>query len=60
MDAFADVIDAPERSVNIVSRVEASLARIYLGQEDLGPLLPKAAEVSEFLLDRAPAWLGEI
>jgi len=60
MDAFADVIDAPERSVNIVSRIEASLARIYLGQEDLGPLLPKAAEVSEFLLDRAPAWLGEI
>ena len=60
VDAFADVIDAAERSVSIVSRVQASLARIYMGREDLGPVLPKAAEVSEFLLDRAPAWLGEI
>ncbi len=60
VDAYADVIDAPERSVSIVSRVQASLARIYMGTEDLGPVLPKAAEVSEFLLDRAPAWLGDV
>lgn len=59
VDAFAAVVDAPERSVNIVARVQASLAKIYLGQEDLGSVLPRSAKVCEFLLDRAPAWLGD-
>lgn len=60
VDAFAAVIDAPERSVSIVARVQASLTQIFLGREDLGQLLPRAAQVSEFLLDRAPAWLGDV
>lgn len=60
VDAYAAVIDAPERSVNIISRIEASLSGIYMGREDLGPVFPKAAEVSEFLLYRAPAWLGDL
>lgn len=60
VDAFAAVIDAPERSINIVSRISASLARVYMGQEDLGELFPRAAQVSEFLLDRAPVWLGDL
>lgn len=60
VDAYASLLDAPERSVSIVSRLSASLVRVYAGQEDLGEILPRASAVSEFLLDRAPAWMGEL
>lgn len=60
VDAYASLLDAPERSVSIISRCSASLARIYSGQEDLGEILPRAAEVCTFLLDRAPAWMGDL
>lgn len=60
IDAYAAVTDAPERSVTISARVEVSVGRMFTGQECLGGVLPKVAEISEFLLDRAPAWLGEI
>ncbi|RMH80733.1 MAG: hypothetical protein D6683_04935 [Actinomyces sp.] len=59
VDSFGAVTDAPERAVSIVGRVEVPLARIYLGQEVLCDVLDRAAEVAEFLLDRAPAWLGD-
>lgn len=60
VDSFAAVFDAPERAISIVARVEVPLARIYLGQEVLCSVLDRAHEVGEFLLDRAPAWLGDI
>lgn len=60
VDAYASLLDAPERSVSIVSRLTASLSRIYAGQEDLGDILPRSAQVCEFLLDRAPAWMGDL
>jgi len=62
VDRVAAVTDAAERTVNIEGRVELALSRIYLGQdlEVLCEMLDRARSVCEFLLDRAPAWLGEL
>ena len=57
--AYAAVTDAPERSLSISARATVSLAGIYSGQEQLSDVLARASDVSEFLLARAPAWLGE-
>ncbi|MDE0802320.1 MAG: hypothetical protein OSA99_03260 [Acidimicrobiales bacterium] len=59
IDSFGAVTDAPERSLAIVARVEVSLARVFLGQEQLCDTLDRCLDVSSFLLDRAPAWLEE-
>ena len=59
IDSFGAVTDAPERSLAIVARVEVSLARVFLGQEQLCDTLERCLDVSAFLLDRAPAWLEE-
>jgi hypothetical protein len=52
-------LDAPERSLSIVARLEVSLAAIYLGEELLCEALDRCADVSRYLLERAPGWLGE-
>ena len=52
--------DAAQRSVTIISRNTTSLARLYMGTEDLSDLFQRLAAVSEFLNDRAPAWLGDL
>ena len=59
IDSFAAVVDAPERSLTTVARVEVSLTRIFLGREldVLCDVLDRCFNVSEFLLERAPAWL---
>ena len=59
IDAYAAVTDAPERTISITARVEVSISGMFTGQECLGSVMPKVAQISEFLLDRAPAWLGE-
>ncbi len=59
IDSFASVTDAAERALTIVARVEVSLARVFLGQEQLCDVLDRCLNVSRFLLDRAPSWLGE-
>jgi len=59
VDGFAAVTDAPERSLNVVARVELPLARIYLGEDDLCEVLDRCHAVSDYLLDRATVWLGE-
>ena len=59
IDSFGAVTDAPERSLAIVARVEVSLARVFLGQEQLCDTLDRCLDVSSFLLDRAPVWLDE-
>ena len=60
VDAFAAVTDAPERSLSLIARADVSLARMYMGQENLDDTLRRVSSVSEFLLDRAPAWLGDL
>ncbi len=60
VDGFAAVTDAPERAISIVGKVEVPLSRIFMGQEVLCDVLDRCQQVGEFLLDRAPAWLGDL
>lgn len=59
IDSFAAVTDAPERSLAIVAKVEVSLAKIFLGQEQLCDVLDRCLDVSMFLLEEAPEWLEQ-
>jgi hypothetical protein len=58
-DSFASVTDAPERSLAIRGLVEVSLLDISSADVHLCEVFDRCKEISEFLLDRAPAWLGE-
>ena len=45
--------------MGIVARIEVALSQVYLGQQDLlCDTLDRCHQVSAYLLDRAPAWLG--
>lgn len=57
IDSFAAVTDAPERSLAIVAKVDVSLAKIFLGQEQLCEVLDSCLDVSSYLLAKAPMWL---
>jgi len=59
IDSFPTVTDAPERSLSLEARVSVSLAKVIAGEEILCETLDRCRAVSLFLLDRAPAWLGE-
>jgi hypothetical protein len=59
IDSIPSVTDAPERSLSIVARVEVPLDHVYLGEELLCDALDRCREVSLYLLERAPVWLGE-
>ena len=65
MDSFAEVTDAPQRSINVVARIETPLAGLYSGdfrgeeRNWVCDALDRCQVISEYLLDRAPAWLGE-
>jgi hypothetical protein len=59
IDSFPSVTDAPERSLAIVSRIEVSLARVFLGQEEMCDVLDTCLAVSRYLLENAEAWLGD-
>jgi hypothetical protein len=59
IDSFASVTDPAERSLSIVGRIPVSLAMILRNEEQLCEVLDRCLAVSEFLVDRAPAWLDE-
>ena len=65
MDSFAEVTDAPQRSINVVARIETPLAGLYSGdfrgeeRNWVCDALDRCQAIREYLLDRAPAWLGE-
>lgn len=59
IDSFAAVTDAAERSLAIIAKVEVSLARIFLGQEQLCEVLDSCLDVSSYLLEQAPQWLEQ-
>jgi len=59
IDSYASVIDAPERSLSIVARVDVPLDRIFLCEEQLCETLDACLAVSNYVLERAPAWLDE-
>jgi hypothetical protein len=52
-------LDAPERSLSIVARVEVSLSRMYLGEDQLCEALDRCLDVSRYLLSNATGWLGD-
>ncbi|MGQ0744658.1 MAG: hypothetical protein ACT4OS_10060 [Acidimicrobiales bacterium] len=56
IDSFAEVTDAPERSLSVVARQRVSLSRVLAGEELLCDVLDRCAEVSRFLLKQAPTW----
>ena len=61
VDSFEAVTDAPLRSLGVIARLETPLAALLRGGEAdwLCDALERARSVSEYLVDRAPAWLGE-
>jgi hypothetical protein len=65
VDSFADVTDAPQRSLNVVARIETPLAGLYRGdfrgeeRNWVCDALDRCQAISDYLLDQAPAWLGE-
>lgn len=60
IDSFASVTDAPERSLSLVARIPVSLADVYLGNEEaLCDVLDRCKDVSLYLLEQAPLWLGD-
>lgn len=59
IDSFASVTDPAERSLSIVGRIAVSLVLITRNEEQLCDVLDLCLAVSEFLVERAPAWLDE-
>ncbi len=59
IDSFPSVMEAPQRSLSVVARVEVSLAKIARGDEQLCDVLDTCFAVSDYLLRHAPDWLGE-
>ena len=60
IDSFPSATDAPERSLNVVARLEVGLDRVYLGEEQLCDTLDRCLAVSQYLLERAPSWMDEV
>ena len=60
IDSTAEVTDASERTLSITALIELSLDDLFMRRESLCELFDRSYEVSEFLLERAPAWLGDL
>ena len=59
IDSFASATDAPERRITIVAHQQVSLARVLAGEELLCDTFERCLAVSKYLLDAAPAWMGD-
>jgi hypothetical protein len=59
VDSYAAVTDAAQRSLTVTANLRVSLARVWLGEELLCDTLDRCMAVSQYLLERAPAWLGD-
>ena len=58
IDSYASATDPAERRITIVARQQVSLSRVLAGEELLCDTFDKALAVSQYLLERAPTWLG--
>ncbi len=58
IDSFASVTDPAERRLSIVGRVEVSLVDVLMGRSELCDVLDRCGEVSAYLLEHAPDWVG--
>jgi hypothetical protein len=59
IDSTAEVTDAPERTLSITAVLDLRLDDLYMRRESMGEIFDRCLAVSEFLLDRAPVWLGD-
>ena len=59
IDSFASVTDAPERRLTVNGRIEVSLAAILDSSVELCDVLDRCRDVSIYLVERAPRWLGD-
>lgn len=59
IDSTAEVTDASERTLSITATIDLSLDELFMRRESLCELFDRSHEVSQFLLLRAPAWLGD-
>ena len=59
VDSYAAVTDAAQRSLTVTANLRVSLSRVWLGEELLCDTLDRCMAVSQYLLERAPAWLGD-
>jgi hypothetical protein len=58
-DTYPSATDPSERRLTITSRLNVSLAKVLAGEDLLCDTLERCMTVSRYLLDRAPAWLGD-
>ncbi|MFV0523540.1 MAG: hypothetical protein ACK5RL_03470 [Acidimicrobiales bacterium] len=58
IDSTVEVTDAPERTLAITARIELGLDDLFMHRENLCDVFDRCYDVSEFLLDHSPAWLG--
>lgn len=61
VDSFESVTDAAQRSLGVTARLQTPLVTLLRGGEAewLCDALERARTISEYLVDRAPAWLGD-
>lgn len=59
IDSFPAVTDNSQRSLSVQARLDVSLTRILLGEDQLCDALDRCREVCQYLLERAPAWLED-
>jgi len=58
-DIYPSMTDAAERRLAITARVQVSLAKVLAGEELMCDALDRCLNVSKYLLEHAPGWLGE-
>jgi hypothetical protein len=59
IDSYGAVTDAPERRLTLVGGTSVSLVDMLMGRDQLCDALDRSHEVSEYLLERIDAWIGE-
>lgn len=59
IDSYPTVTDPPERSLTLHGRIAVSLSRIFSNEEELCEILDTCRDISLYLVERAPRWLGE-
>ena len=59
IDSYPSATDPSERRLTITARLTVSLSKVFGGEDLLCDTLERCMTVSRYLLDRAPAWLGD-
>ncbi len=60
IDSTVEVTDASERTLSITAAIDLDLDDLFMRRTSLCEIFDRCYEVSAFLLDRAPVWLGDL